>query len=110
MMPPPIPNKFAVNPAKMKSGIAFLKLILYSSLFKENSIWLTSCLVVLFFALVALYIILLPAISKVTANRTFNIKLSILITENRIVAKTLPNIEKALKNNESLKLVLFCRK
>ncbi len=51
-----------------------------------------------------------PAISKVTANRIINIDLSILITENRIVAKILPIIEKTLKNNDSLILVLFCRK
>jgi hypothetical protein len=53
---------------------------------------------------------LIPAISKVTANIILNILFSILINENRIVAKTLPTIEKTLKNNESLILVLFCRK
>jgi len=32
------------------------------------------------------------------------------MTENRIVAKILPIIVKILKNNESLKFVIFCRK
>ena len=51
-----------------------------------------------------------PAISNVAANNSFKMELSIIIKEKMIEANILPSMEKPLKTNESLKVVLFCRK
>ena len=110
MIPPPIPNKFAVNPAKMNNGIDFLKFNLLSWILKKRSIWLISWMLFWFFDLFALYIMLNPATNRVNANISFNIELSTITKEKMIVARILPSMENPPKSKESLSVVLFCRK